>query len=379
MTRLLPCLLLALPLLPAACSSNSLPQILDDVAVKGACGGSHQQPPLGGASDALWVACEGSKAYALYDGKSAFKKVEVPSSVPSEQPKVAADRSLYVLTRDPQEPTTTNPRLLVRLLPDGTSQDRTSEVNPTRADELKLTGQGGTVVVQRGSNVYLASKDKITALPAPMDGNYRILGVLPVLGEDSHERFFLHVAIGAGSPGTPDDVKLFLWEGGAATKWHEVTLDDPTELLRFNGFPRVFVPVGSTGELFGIANRQGAQDRIVPMLVARWNGTTMRATEIKLSVEAGYFKPQQLYVRANQQVVVLGTESEGTEEIVNRLTWYAFTGEDFRLRNAFQEIQNCSQQTCDRSTSEPLFLVDGAVQYVITDATGAFQVLVGKL
>ncbi len=373
MARPLALLLAALPL--AACSSNAMPQILDDVAVKSACGGGAVQPPLGGASDALWLACEGSRAYALYDGRSDFKKVEVPGAVPSEQPRVAADRSLYVLTRDPQEPTTTNPRLLVRLLPDGTTQDRTAEVNPTRAEELRLAGAGGTVVVQRGSSVYLADGDQLAALPAPMDGNYRILGVLPVLGEDRHDRFFLHVAVGAGSPGTPDDVRLFLWEGS----WREVALDDPTELLRFNGFPRVFVPVGETGELFGIANRQSAQDRVVPILVARWNGATMRATEIKLSVEAGYFKPQQLYVRANKQVVVLGAESEGYDTIVNRLAWYAFNGEDFRWRNAFQEIQNCSQQTCDRSTSEPLFLVDGAVQYVITDATGAFQVLVGKL
>ncbi|HEY3449871.1 MAG TPA: hypothetical protein VGK67_26195 [Myxococcales bacterium] len=373
MPRLLARLLLLLPL--AACSSNALPQILDDVAVKSACGGSKLQPPLGGASDALWIACDGDKSFALHDGKSTFKKVDVPSSVPAEQPRVSADRSLYVLTRDPQEPTTTNPRLLIRLLPDGTTQDRTAEVNPTRAEELRLVGTGGTVVVQRGSNVYLVDKDQITALPAPMDGNYRILGMLPVLGEERHDRFFLHVAVGAGSPGTPDDVKLFFWEGS----WRPALLDDPTELLRFNGFPRVFVPVGSSGELFGIANRQGAQDRIVPILLARWSGGVLRASEIKLSVEAGYFKPQQLYVRANTQVVVLGTESEGNEEIVNRLAYYAFTGEDFRLRNAFQEIQNCSQQTCDRSISEPLFLVDGAVQYVITDATGAFQVMVGKL
>lgn len=376
MPRLLASLLAAFAL--AACSSNSLPQLLDDKAVTSACAGK-PAPPLGGASDALWIACAGSKSYSVYDGRSAFKKVEVPGSVPSEQPKVAADKSLYVLTRDPQVPTTTNPRLLVRLLPDGTSQDRTSEVNPTRADELKLTGMGGTVVVLRGSNVYLADQDKISALPTAMDGNFRILGVLPVLGEGRHDRFFLHVAVGAGSPGTPDDVKLFFWEGGGATAWREVTLNDPTDQLRFSGYPRMFVPVGTSAELFGIANHQAAQDRIVPILVARYNGVQLSATEIKLSVEAGYFKPQQLYVRPNSQVVVLGTESEGNEEIVNRLTSYAFTGEDFRLRNAFQEIQNCSQTTCDRSTSEPTFLVDGAVQYVITDGDGAFQVLVGKL
>ena len=370
---------LPVPLLAAClagCLATELPKVLDDVAVRGACGGSRVDPPLGGASDGLWIACEGARTFHVWDGKS-FAKVEVPGSVPAEQMKPAADRSLYVLTRDPQEPTTTNPRLLLRLLPDGRAQDLTAQVNPTRAEELKLSGEGGTVVVQRGPQVFLATGEALATLPSPMDGNYRILGVLPVLGDAArHDRFFLHLAVGLGSPGTPDDVKLFFWTGSA---WQAVVLDDPTEQLRFTGYPRLFVPVGAGGELFGIANRQAAQDRIVPILVARWNGATLRASEIKLSVEAGFFGPQQLFVKGDGQVVVLGTESEGSMDIVNRLAFYQFTGEDFRRRSVFRTIQSCSLQDCDRSTSEPVFLVDGAVQYVITDKTGAFEVLAGKL
>lgn len=364
---------LACAALLAGCSEGELSRVLDDVAVKGACEGK-PSPPVGGASDALWIACEGKKTFQVFDGKGGFRKVEVPNGAAAQQHLAATDKSLFVTTRDPGEPTTTNPRLLLRLRADGRTEDRTADVNPTKADELKLTGIGGQVVVLRGGLVYQVKGDAIAALPIPQEGNYKILGVLPVLGDGRLDRFLLHTSIGSGSPGAPEDVSILLWDGAA---WNKLTVVDPTEALRYTGFPRLFVLVG--GSLYGLANRVAPQDRIVPVTVAKLDGTTLTAVEYKISVEAGYFGPQQFFVRGDGKIVVLGTESEGNMSVVNRLAYYLFTGEDFRRRWAFQTIQDCAQQTCDRAASDPIFLVDGAVQYVVTDADGSFEVRQGKL
>jgi hypothetical protein len=358
----------------AACQGDQLGKVLDSAALAGACGGTgSMSPPIGGALDALWSPCSDNTTYQVWDGQR-FTKVAVPDAVAAQAALPAMDKTLWVTTRDPTVPTTTTPRRLIRLFPDGHNEDHTADVNPTKTEVLALAGVGGHVVIERGMSLYQVAGDKVTALPAPIADDLTVLGVLPVLGDGKLNRFFLHMSVGKGAP-TPDSVRVLLWDGSA---WQAQTINDPTEQLRYTGLPRIFLPV--TGTLYGLASRAAAQDRIVDLTLAKIEtATTLSPVDEKISVEKGYFAPQQLYMRQNGEAVILGGESEGNDNVVNRLTYYVFTGIDFRNRTSFQTIQSCAPTECTHSASDPIFLVDGALMYVVSDKDGSFDVLAGML
>jgi hypothetical protein len=75
--------------------------------------------------------------------------------------------------------------------------------------------------------------------------------------------------------------------------------------------------------------------------------------------------------------VLLGVETEGDAHITERLAYYEYTGTDLRDRTAFDEVESCDRDACTHGSSDPVFLSDGKVMYVVDDSTG-FQVLLGR-
>ena len=83
-------------------------------------------------------------------------------------------------------------------------------------------------------------------------------------------------------------------------------------------------------------------------------------------------------MREDLHVVLLGAETEGDQKVSDRLAYYVFSGTDVRDRSTFADIQECDRTQCTHAASQPVFLSDGAVMYVVTGAGGDFDVLVGK-
>jgi len=134
--------------LASACSGELLTRSFDRAALASACGTKSPKAPIGGASDAVWASCGDERKWQAWDG-SRFHEAKVLDDLPALASRVAADKALWVTSRDPQVVTATNARRLVRLGLDGKAEDRTAEVSATREDTLELLGTGGVVVVRK--------------------------------------------------------------------------------------------------------------------------------------------------------------------------------------------------------------------------------------